>query len=52
MGPNERTRDEVADKRRHAKPVGNGTEDKGQHETGDDRRDQRRVVRHDGTVLG
>ena len=45
-GTNNDARDQIAHQWRHPQPVGDRAEDKGQHKTRDDRRDQRGVVRH------
>ena len=44
--PDENAGDQVADQRGNAETVGEGAEDEGQPQTGDDRCDKRRLMRH------
>ena len=50
MRADDDARDQVADQRRHLQPVGHGTQDEGQHETPDNRRDQRGLM-HVGQLV-
>ena len=45
-GPTSDAREQIADQRRDPQPLRHRAEDEGEHEAGDDRGDERRVMRH------